>query len=466
MHSRDFGKVIGHLLRENAADAELLDRYIRLKEDAAFTALVRRHGRMVWGVCSRILPRHEDAEDAFQATFLLLLRKADALQAPGKVGNWLYGTAHRTALATRKAIRKRREKEAQAVPVAREPQTELREVIDHELVRLPEKYRTLIVLCDLEERTLKEAARQLGLAEGTVASRLSRGRALLAKRLLRYGLSLAAGTKLSQAVGSASAPAELIAATLKTATNPAAAAGVVALVEGVMTAMMLTKIKVGAAVLLAVAVGGSGYAVFTHAESAEQETTQTPPIQAVEQPAKQEPDQPKPDPTANGAGSLGAARKARLAAARNAYDKVWTQYREGYGDEEQVYRWSLRLLEAEQALDAFRQSERIMALIGHLDRMKELEKTAPDRLIAVDIPANRPRGDFLQFGNKAAQKPAPIRLGPEPKLLVDKDGNFVRMANPNRRPDGIPDIRPHGVPDVTAFYRAEAEVWLAEAKAK
>ena len=153
------------------------------KDEAAFEALVRRHGPMVLGVCRRVLRNHHDAEDAFQATFLVLVRKAASIVPREMVANWLYGVAYRTALKARSMIARQRVRERQVTempePEAAEPDDcwrDLQPLLDQELSRLPDKYRVPIVLCDLEGKTGKEAARQLGWPEGTVASRLARGR--------------------------------------------------------------------------------------------------------------------------------------------------------------------------------------------------------------------------------------------------------------------------------------------------
>ena len=181
------------------SDGQLLDRFVERREGAVFEAIVRRHGPMVWGVCRRVLRDHHDAEDAFQATFLVLARKAASVMPREKLGNWLYGVAYQTAMKARAMRAKRRGREGQ-VPDMPEPMAapddlrdELAESLDRELSRLPEKYRIPIVLCDLEGRTHKEAASQLGWPIGTVSSRLSRARSMLAKRLSRRGLSLSAG---------------------------------------------------------------------------------------------------------------------------------------------------------------------------------------------------------------------------------------------------------------------------------
>jgi len=148
---------------------------------------------MIWGVCWRILRTHHDAEDAFQATFLVLVRKAGSARKREMVGNWLYGVAHQTALKARATAAKRFSRERQVVdmsePAVKESDRscDLQAFLDQELSRLPDKYRVGILLCDLEGKTRKEAARQLGLPEGTLAGRLTGRRAVLAKRLARYG---------------------------------------------------------------------------------------------------------------------------------------------------------------------------------------------------------------------------------------------------------------------------------------
>lgn len=194
-HALDRWRVVARMgdLRDRP-DAELLGLFARERDEAAFELLVRRHGPMVMGVCSRLLPGRADAEDAFQATFLLLVRRAGALRAPGGVAGWLYGVARRTARdARRLAARRRRHELARGqshtggTPVPHE-QYELAAVIDEEVARLPAEYRATVVLCDLGGKTRAEAAAELGCPEGTVASRLARGRARLAARLARRGV--------------------------------------------------------------------------------------------------------------------------------------------------------------------------------------------------------------------------------------------------------------------------------------
>src|SRR5262245_12293223 len=174
---------------------QLLEDYLSRREEAALAVLVRRHGPMVWRVCRRVLRNYHDAEDAFQATFLVLVRKAASIVPRKMVANWLYGVAHQTALKARATAARRRGRERQMADLPEPAGTEqklwrdLQTLLDEELSRLPDKYRAVIVLCDLEGKTRKDAARQLGCPEGTVAGQLARARAMLAKRLARHGLA-------------------------------------------------------------------------------------------------------------------------------------------------------------------------------------------------------------------------------------------------------------------------------------
>jgi RNA polymerase sigma factor (sigma-70 family) len=188
MATRLLNPVIDHLrravlLRDGAGltDGQLLESFLGGQDEAAFEALVRRHGPMVLGVCRRVLRIHHDAEDAFQATFLVLVRKGDTIRPREMVANWLFGVAYRTAQKARGRIARRRVREAQVKempePEAVAPEEgwgDWRPLLDQELSRLPDKYRVPVVLCDLEGKTGKEAARQLGWPEGTVSSRLAR----------------------------------------------------------------------------------------------------------------------------------------------------------------------------------------------------------------------------------------------------------------------------------------------------
>jgi RNA polymerase sigma-70 factor (ECF subfamily) len=282
----------------DATDGQLLHRFASRQDEAAFTALLRRHGPMVLGVCRRVLPNPDDAEDAFQATFLVLALKAGSVADSGLLGNWLHGVACRTALKARADAARRRVKERVAeFRVATDTTTEavwadLRPVLDEEVNRLPGKYRLPFVLCYLEGRTNAEAAGLLGCPEGTVASRLAWARQRLRSRLARRGLAPCAGLLAAglppQAVP-APVPPELVGSTMRAATLVAAGktagaavpAKVVALAEGVLHTMLMSRVQAVAVVLLALALVGVAR-VATSVLRAEDRKPETP--QAVAAP--------------------------------------------------------------------------------------------------------------------------------------------------------------------------------------
>lgn len=182
------------LAADDTPDGELLSRYVQQHDEAAFDLLVRRHGSMVRAVCRRVLRNDADTDDAVQATFLVLVRKAASIRDRHGLANWLFGVAHNVALKARQTRTRRTVKEASATP--RPPEavaSDFADLLHAELARLPAAARAVIVLCDLEGRTIAEAAKHLGIPAGTVASRLARGRDQLAKRLAKYGLSVSAG---------------------------------------------------------------------------------------------------------------------------------------------------------------------------------------------------------------------------------------------------------------------------------
>jgi RNA polymerase sigma factor (sigma-70 family) len=282
-------KVVQHLRKtalgrdgDGRTDGQLLVSFIDRRDEEAFEALVRRHGPMVMGVCRRVLGSAHDAEDAFQATFLVLVRKAASIVPRERVGNWLYGVAYRTALEARAMIARRRKKERQvqnaphlqALP--NHAWRELQLLVDQELSQLPEKYRLPIVLCELEGRSRRNVARQLDLPEGTLSSRLATAKRMLAKRLARRGLGISAVAlivTLSQTAASASVPASLVVATVKaaplvaagkTATAGVVSAQVAALTGGVLKAMFMSKVKIAAVVLLALGLVSAGTMALSH----------------------------------------------------------------------------------------------------------------------------------------------------------------------------------------------------------
>jgi RNA polymerase sigma factor (sigma-70 family) len=313
MANRSPGTVLPHLRHLLAAadqpgDAQLLGQFLGAGSEDAFASLVRRHGPMVLAVCRRLLAEPHDAEDAFQAAFLVLVRKASSLSRPERLGNWLYGVAYRVALKMRGQSARRHRREQPLVvdmpvegAVADLVWRELRPALDEELHRLPEKYRAPVVLCYLEGFSKRQAARQLGWAEGTLSTRLHRARLLLRGRLARRGLGLSAGVvavALSQGAAAAAVPANLAAATaaaasLVTAGRAASVpASVLAVVEGVLRAMWWSKLKVVAAVLLALGVVVAGLGSAALDTPAEQ-----PPAQARTPAARPAAESPKARPS-------------------------------------------------------------------------------------------------------------------------------------------------------------------------
>jgi RNA polymerase sigma factor (sigma-70 family) len=253
-----------------ATDGHLVERFLTQHDEAAFAVLVRRHGPMVLAVCRRVLGNWHDAEDAFQATFLVLVRKAATIGRQELLGPWLYGVAYRTAKKAQTARFRRLAKETQAAvktSSAAESTKEFLPLLDQEMHGLPEKYRLPVVLCDLEGKTRKEAARLVGCPEGTLSTRLGRGRTLLARRLSRRGvaLSVASLAVLLPQAAEAFVPPTLIATIARVAATMAtgsvedgASSAVLALANGVSRAMWLTKWKILAAALVAGACLGGG----------------------------------------------------------------------------------------------------------------------------------------------------------------------------------------------------------------
>jgi RNA polymerase sigma factor (sigma-70 family) len=270
--------VIRHLRRaallqegDSLADGQLLELFLAGRDEAAFEALMRRHGPMVLGVCRRLLRNNHDAEDAFQATFLVLVRKAGSLRSRELLANWLYGVAYRTALKARtmNAKRQAKERHAGAMPHSESSASgadeALLEQLDHELNRLPHKYRVPVVFCELEGKSRKEVARLLGVPEGTLSSRLAYAKKLLSTRLSRRGVALSVG-----AFAAVLSPT-LRASTLKTVFSAGSVpAQVLALTEGMMKAMFLSKLRITVCAATLMLVAGVGATGLTYRATAQQ----------------------------------------------------------------------------------------------------------------------------------------------------------------------------------------------------
>jgi len=258
---------------ESLSDADLLERFARERDRQAFGILVRRHGPLVLDVCRRHLGNFHDAEDAFQATFLVLARKAGSIRQAGSLASWLYGVAFRVARKARSAAARRRhhEEEVRTMSSSRaEPQpfNEVGLAIDEEIVRLPEKFRAPLVLCCLEGKTGDEAARELGYSAGSMSWRLARARDLLRDRLIRRGVTLAPAALasiLSERRVGAGLAEPVIAEVVETAvlfasqSSTLGASPSVLLAQSVLRSMTMTRIKfVGLIVVLTLSLAGGG----------------------------------------------------------------------------------------------------------------------------------------------------------------------------------------------------------------
>jgi RNA polymerase sigma factor (sigma-70 family) len=275
--------VLAHLRRlvhqpgAGVDDGVLLERFVRQRDEAAFEVLVWRHGPMVLSLARRLLRSPHDAEDVLQATFLTLVRKANSISKRESTASWLYKVAYRIALRARvRAVRLPVPAgflEHIPAPVAEAVDPELRSLLDKAILRLPEKYRTAIVLCHLEGKSVGEVATQLGCPLGTVSARLTRGRELLRKQLSRNGAALPSGALaalLCHEVASSAVPTALVLSTLRAAwalaTGQAAvgsvSANVAALIESASAGTILSKLSLGAAVVAAgfLAIGASALA--------------------------------------------------------------------------------------------------------------------------------------------------------------------------------------------------------------
>jgi RNA polymerase sigma factor (sigma-70 family) len=412
---RRLRRLIGPDADSELSDAHLLRRFVQARDAAAFEVLVWRHGPMVFGVCRRLLRSEQDAEDAFQAAFLTLVRKARSIGRGEAVAGWLYRVACRIALRARADAAKRpRPAALDPDSLAAEPTPDLlagdlRPALDEEVNRLPARYRTAFILCYLRGKTNAEAARELGCPPGTVATRLAWARERLRARLTRRGLSPFAGL-LAPA-----APRELVAAAVRAGVATAAGKAAVGAVPAraaawskkVVKAMFLTKLKV-AAVVLAVGMLGAGAFLARPASQGDGRAADPP---AAERPSVV-PDRPAPDgPAAKDPPAAPPDKKDappdketdRLVKARGelaAAEDEWEVFEAKLTEERVEAR--IRLLESQQRLAAaedestaarqeftrvsgeLRKMREVAAGGEALDRLKESAKKAVDEKMRTD----------------------------------------------------------------------------------
>jgi RNA polymerase sigma factor (sigma-70 family) len=295
MANHPFHNVLRFIRRTGSApadpgsDAHLLERFAAARDGEAFAVMVRRHGPLVLGVCRRVLADEHLAEDAFQATFLVLARKAASVRRGASLADWLGRVAFRVALRARKQWGPARTAEVPDLPdstPSHDPDSGGRSLLDEEVARLPERYRSLIALCYWEGKTYQEAAELLGRPPGTVAGWLARARRMLRRRLLARGVVPAvAAALLATPSGADALPPSLaestVKATLAGAAGNAALASkrAVALMEGVIRTMFLNRLKIVAVCVMAFAALGTAAGLLLHGS-----------------PADRKPDQPRPEP--------------------------------------------------------------------------------------------------------------------------------------------------------------------------
>jgi RNA polymerase sigma factor (sigma-70 family) len=352
-------------------DGELLERFLAAGDGDAFAVLLRRHGPLVWGVCRRVLRREHDAEDAFQATFLVLARKAASVRRRASLRSWLYGVAVRIALRARKYAERRHELPAGNPPsgadgpVAAADRAELTAVLDDEIRLLPERYRLPVVLCHLSGWTNDEAARELGCPRGTVAVRLARGRERLRWRLLRRGLGPCAALPALPAVKAL--PARLVPSTrtnvaLYMAGRPTTEMAL-RLSNGALNSMFYDKCKVGLLALLTAGVL-TGVGVGTHNAFARAQETQ-PPVAAAQE--KQDAASIKEQSTAR----IKELLVKRQQAAASRYESQYEQFEAGHGSLDTILDCCECLVKSD--LDVARsKDERLADRQSHFDRLKRI----------------------------------------------------------------------------------------------
>lgn len=365
--NRTIARIVGES-GESASDAELVHRFAATRDNAAFAILVRRHGPMVFGVCRRMLGHVQDAEDAFQATFVVLARRAHVVRA-GDVSRFLYGVAVRVAnkARVRRARQLARQAEMAGEPVAPDSPDPIDwlPLLDSAIARLSERDRGPILLCDLQGRSRSEAAAALGIAEGTLSSRLARAREKLRGKLARLGAALslpALAAGLAHEAG-ATAPNSLIELTITSAGTSI----VRQLAEGVIRAMFLSKlIKFTAPGILFVGALAAGVVWLPAANS--QPTPGTEPPKKAESPP---PEAKKTTPPAKN--RLPELQKERVDALREQLDGQFERVKIGKDPMIQYIQAVRELGDAELEL-ATTNADRVAAVERMLKELREAEE--------------------------------------------------------------------------------------------
>ncbi len=342
-------------------DAVLVAAFVSERSESAFRSLAERHGPMVFGVCQRVLKHTQDAEDALQAVFIVLARKAAAIRPPDAVGRWLYGTAVRTARKAKclrdRRLRRHAEMARKQTIVSHsivEP-NDWQPVLDQELTTLPEKHRLPILLCDVMGRSRQEAAAELGINEGTLSSRLARARDLLRSRLVRKGVLPSAGAvTLGAAEGASAEPSNSLLESTVSACCGGATATIshtaIRLAEGVIRSMFLNKLQRSITIVSLVAILGATAWIggsYLLADSSPPPTKETP---VGRDDNAKTPPQAKGKPNDRSADRLTELRTARLKALKNQVDGLNARLEAGKDPLTTILDANKKLMEAELAL--------------------------------------------------------------------------------------------------------------------
>ena len=376
------------------ADARLLARFLDVRDagsKAALTALVERHGPMVLRVCRQVLGNVQDAEDAFQVTFLVFTRKAHSIRAADSVASWLHGVALRVAKRSKFDTARRRAHElriAKTVSMEQgieETQAESWPGLHEEIARLPERYRDAVVLCYLEGLSTEAAALRIGCPRGTVLSRLSRARDRLRDRLNRRGLNVPPAVIAE--VGGSTLPSPLIESTVRAClsfvgrwtSEVTLSNSVIALTKEILFAMTISKLKMLSAVVVVLGFTGLGVGVFVHAQGGSPfQKPQAPPASAVEPNAKVVEKNAKPNKTfivqPNPNKTLAEAQLKLVEKAFADLDRLGKGGEIGRNDT-QFALWDRRLLEASRAAGASKE-KLVTILENHLHRARQRVRDA------------------------------------------------------------------------------------------
>ena len=376
---------------------QLLARYLEQRDELAFAALVARHGPMVMGTCRRMLSRGADAEDAFQATFLVLVRRARSLGPRDAIGPWLHGVAARVSMRARSQAARRTQVEPGAGDLTEVPDwrtstdSEVAAIVDQEVERLPAKYRSPIVLCYLQGLTHEDAARQLNWPVGSVKGRLARARDLLRSRLLRRGIAPAAAI-LGSSIGreaSAAFDRELfeqtvnhcMSVTLGQATVDAVSVSIASLVKGALSAMIIEKVKWAGFVALATGLALAGAVVMARqagpsmARASKAQAIAKARLTGAAAASADRPDEKGKDAETESP-EVGNLRNRLIQAAKRDWTAALQEFRVNKASLDRIYQASTRLMTAEQTVRGTVADQ--AAASAHAERMRDVARIQND----------------------------------------------------------------------------------------